>query len=66
MTVDTLGLEAHHASDSCVRQIPMKVEPDHATADIIHPLTGRQVNFLSLFSTHPPTAERNARLQAGI
>jgi heat shock protein HtpX len=52
--------------DSAARQIPMKVDPAHATAYIINPLTGRQVNFSSLFSTHPPTAERIARLQAGV
>jgi heat shock protein HtpX len=52
--------------DSAARQIPMKVDAAHATAYIINPFTGRQVRFASLFSTHPPTAERIARLQAGI
>jgi heat shock protein HtpX len=51
--------------ESAARQIPMKVDPAHATAYIINPFTGRQVSFASWFSTHPPTAERIARLQAG-
>jgi len=31
---------------------------------IINPLTGRDISFKSLFSTHPATAERIARLRA--
>jgi len=41
----------------------MDVNPAEATAYIINPLTGRQVNFAKLFSTHPPTEERIARLR---
>jgi heat shock protein HtpX len=40
----------------------MNVNPADATAYIINPLTGRQVSFAGLFSTHPPTTERIARL----
>jgi heat shock protein HtpX len=41
----------------------MNVSPAEATAYIINPLTGRRVSFAGLFSTHPPTAERIARLR---
>jgi heat shock protein HtpX len=46
------------------QQIPMNIDPAHAQAFIINPLTGRTVNFMRLFSSHPPTAERIARLRA--
>ena len=45
------------------KKIPMNVHPAQATAYIINPLSGRKVNFASLFSTHPPTEERIARLR---
>ena len=48
-----------------VRAVPMAVEPAQAQKYIINPLTGRQVQFANLFSTHPPTAERIARLRSG-
>jgi heat shock protein HtpX len=41
----------------------MNVNPAEATAYIINPLTGRKVNFARLFSSHPPTEERIARLR---
>jgi heat shock protein HtpX len=41
----------------------MNVNPAEATAYIVNPLTGRKVNFANLFSTHPPTEERIARLR---
>ena len=41
----------------------MNIDPAQATAYIINPLTGRKVNFAGLFQTHPPTAERVARLR---
>jgi heat shock protein HtpX len=43
----------------------MDVNPAQATAYIINPLTGRKVNFANLFSTHPPTDDRIARLRSG-
>ena len=49
--------------EAYVKRVPMNVNPAEATAYIINPLTGRQANFASLFSTHPPTAERIARLR---
>jgi heat shock protein HtpX len=45
------------------KQVPMNIDPAHATAYIINPLSGRKVNFAGLFQTHPPTAERVARLR---
>jgi heat shock protein HtpX len=49
--------------DAYAKQIPMNVDPAHATAYIINPLSGKQVNFANLFQTHPPTEERIARLR---
>ena len=49
--------------EAYAKQVPMKVDPAQATAYIINPLTGRQANFAHLFQTHPPTAERIARLR---
>jgi heat shock protein HtpX len=49
--------------DAYAKQIPMDVDPAEATAYIINPLSGRKVNFASLFQTHPPTEERVARLR---
>ena len=41
----------------------MDVDPAHATAYIVNPLTGgKQANFATLFMTHPPMEERIARL----
>ena len=51
--------------DDAAKRVPMNVDPAHATAYIVNPLTGRKVNFASLFSTHPPTEERIRRLRAG-
>jgi len=48
-----------------VRQVPMNVNPAQAQAYIVNPLTGRQVQFANLFMTHPPTADRVARLRGG-
>ncbi|MDQ4064762.1 MAG: M48 family metalloprotease [Actinomycetota bacterium] len=45
------------------KQIPMDVNPAQATMYIVNPLSGRKVNFAKLFSTHPPTEERIARLR---
>ena len=49
--------------EAYAKQIPMNVDPALATAYIINPLTGRKANFANLFSTHPPTEERIARLR---
>jgi heat shock protein HtpX len=48
-----------------VRAVPMNVNPAQAQAYIVNPLTGRQVQFANLFMTHPPTADRIARLRGG-
>ncbi|MGH2789129.1 MAG: zinc metalloprotease HtpX [Actinomycetota bacterium] len=48
---------------SYAKQVPMNVHPAQAQAYIVNPLSGRQVNFAKLFSTHPPMEERVARLR---
>ncbi|MGH8984072.1 MAG: zinc metalloprotease HtpX [Acidimicrobiia bacterium] len=52
--------------EAYAKQVPMNVNPAQATAYIINPLTGRKVNFAGLFQTHPPTADRIARLRAQV
>jgi heat shock protein HtpX len=49
--------------EAAAKRTPMDVNPAEATAYIINPLSGRKVNFANLFSTHPPTEERIARLR---
>lgn len=49
--------------EAYAKQVPMNIDPAQATAYIINPLTGRKVSFAGLFQTHPPTAERVARLR---
>ncbi len=49
--------------EAYAKQVPMNIDPAHATAYIINPFTGRKVSFAGLFQTHPPTAERIARLR---
>ncbi len=44
------------------KQIPMKAQPSTAHLFIINPLSAQ--SFARLFSTHPPTEERIARLEA--
>jgi heat shock protein HtpX len=51
--------------DAYAHRVPMQVDQAHAQAYIINPLSGRRVQFASLFRTHPPTEERVARLRAG-
>ena len=46
------------------KRIPMDVAPSQASAYIVNPLTGRQVNGANLFKTHPSTEERIRRLRA--
>lgn len=48
--------------DVVSKRVPMDVDPAHATAYIVNPLTGRQASFSKLFMTHPPMEERIARL----
>jgi heat shock protein HtpX len=54
------ALEKFEAS---VRAIPIDDDPVQAQKYIVNPLTRRKVQFANLFSTHPPTAERIARLR---
>jgi len=49
--------------EAYAQQVPMDVPPAQATAYIVNPLTGRRFEFSNLFTTHPPTAERVARLR---
>jgi heat shock protein HtpX len=49
--------------EAYAKQVPMNVDPAHATAYIINPLTGRKAQFASLFRSHPPTEDRVARLR---
>ncbi len=49
--------------EAAAKTTPMKIDPAHTSAYIINPLTGRKMQFKSLFSTHPPTADRIARLR---
>jgi heat shock protein HtpX len=44
-------------------KVPMNIDPAHAQAYIINPLTGKKANFANLFRTHPPTEDRVARLR---
>jgi heat shock protein HtpX len=51
--------------DNYAHRIPMQVNPAAAQLAIINPLSGsRGMGILKLFSTHPPTEERVARLEA--
>jgi len=50
--------------ESSARMIPMDVSPAQAQKYIVNPLTGRKIQFASLFSTHPSTEDRVARLRA--
>ena len=45
------------------KRIPMDISPSTSALCIVAPLTGRQF-LASLFSTHPPLADRIARLQS--
>jgi heat shock protein HtpX len=51
--------------DAMAHQIPMDVNPAAASLAIVNPLAGRRgMGFMGLFSTHPSTEERIARLEA--
>ncbi len=44
------------------RRLPMDVNPATAQMYIVNPLYGKNLNFASLFSTHPPIEDRISRL----
>ena len=50
--------------ETYARRVPMNVDPAHASAFIVNPLTGRKMQFANLFTTHPPTEERIRRLRS--
>lgn len=50
--------------DAYAQRIPMHVNPAQENAFIISPFAGRKTGFANLFRTHPPTADRVARLRA--
>jgi heat shock protein HtpX len=66
ITGKPLGLaRALRRLEAGARQIPMEVNAAAAQLAIVNPLTGRRGLGLSgLFTTHPPTEERVARLEA--
>ena len=45
------------------RAIPMDIDTAHASMFIVNPLTGRKIKFKNLFTTHPSTEDRIARLR---
>ena len=47
------------------KQIPMDIDPAHASAFIVNPLSGRKMSFSNLWRTHPATEDRVARLRGG-
>jgi heat shock protein HtpX len=48
---------------SAAQRIPMPIAPSMAPLSQVNPLSAFRGGIASLFSTHPPTAERVARLQ---
>ncbi len=49
--------------DAYSRRIPMQVNPAGASLAIVNPLAGQKSSFSGMFSTHPATEERVARLR---
>ena len=57
--------KALRSMDAQARRIPMEVNPAAAQLAIVNPLSGRRrLGVMGLFSTHPPTEDRIARLEA--
>ncbi len=50
--------------DAMAQRIPMEVAPAAAPLAQVNPLAARRGGMLRMFSTHPPTEERVARLEA--
>ena len=50
--------------ESYAKQVPMDIDPAHASAFIVNPLTGRKMQFANLFRSHPPTEDRVERLRS--
>jgi len=50
--------------DAASRRIPMQISPAAAPLALVNPLAAHGGGVIKLFSTHPPTAERVARLEA--
>ncbi|MGH9187105.1 MAG: zinc metalloprotease HtpX [Acidimicrobiales bacterium] len=50
--------------ETAAKQVPMDIDPAHAQAFIVNPLTGRKMHFANLFRTHPATEERVSRLRS--
>jgi heat shock protein HtpX len=50
--------------ETTARQVPMQVRPEVSSLFIINPMTGRQMSMKNLFSDHPPTEQRIARLRS--
>jgi heat shock protein HtpX len=60
-----LGLaNALRKMDAAAHKIPMHVSPAAAPLAIVNPLAAYGGGLTKLFSTHPPTAERVARLES--
>ncbi len=47
------------------KAIPMDIDPAHAQAFIVNPLTGRKIQFANLYRSHPATEDRVERLRSG-
>jgi heat shock protein HtpX len=50
--------------DAAARRVPMQIAPSYAPMAQVDPLQAHGRGLLSMFSTHPPVAERVARLEA--
>lgn len=50
--------------DAAARHVPMQIAPSYAPMAQVDPLRAWGRGMLSMFSTHPPVAERIARLEA--